>query len=156
TGRGSTIGQALIDHPLLNGITFTGSENTGEVVAKSAASRNIKFQLEMGGKNPVIVSKDADLDKAVEGVISVAYRSTGQKCTATSRVMVESDVYETFKEKLVEQTKKITVGDGLNEGIWMGPCASNSQFSTVTEYIEIGKNEGASLVYGGEKLSGGD
>ncbi|KKK39823.1 aldehyde dehydrogenase [Mesobacillus campisalis] len=154
TGSGSVIGQALIEHPLLNAITFTGSETVGEGVAKAAASKGIKYQLEMGGKNPVIVARDAELDKAVEAVISGAFRSTGQKCTATSRVIVESEVYEDFKEKLVEATKKITVGDGLAEGIWMGPCASESQFKTVQSYIKKGKEEGAVLILGGEPLKG--
>ena len=94
TGSGSVIGQDLIDHPLLDAITFTGSENVGEGVAKSAAARGIKFQLEMGGKNPVIVTKDADIDAAVEAVISGAFRSSGQKCTASSRVIVDEQVYD--------------------------------------------------------------
>ncbi|WP_110929683.1 alpha-ketoglutaric semialdehyde dehydrogenase GucD [Bacillus massiliglaciei] len=154
TGSGSVIGQGLIDHPLLNAITFTGSEQVGKGVAQSAAARGIKFQLEMGGKNPVIVAKDANIDQAVEAVISGGFRSSGQKCTASSRVIVESSVFEEFKEKLVKETEKITVGNGLQEGIWMGPCASESQFNTVNEYIEIGKQEGAKLVYGGEVLTG--
>lgn len=156
TGSGSVVGQGLIDNPLLNGITFTGSETIGGNVAKSAAERGIKFQLEMGGKNPVIVTKDANLNKAVEAVISGAFRSTGQKCTATSRVIVESTVYDRFKEKLIEETKKITVGNGLNDNIWMGPCANESQFITVKKYIEIGKSEGANLIFGGEILTGGE
>lgn len=156
TGSGSTIGQCLIDHPLLDGITFTGSENVGKTVANSASSRGIKYQLEMGGKNPVIVTKDANLDKSVDAVISGAFRSTGQKCTATSRVIVEKDIYEQFKKKLVEETKKLTIGDGLDNLTWMGPCASLSQFESVTNYIEIGKKEGATLIYGGEKLTDAD
>lgn len=155
TGSGSVIGQGLIDHPLLNAITFTGSENVGQGVAKSASARGIKYQLEMGGKNPVIVTKDANIDQAVEAVISGGFRSSGQKCTASSRVVVESAVYEEFKQKLVEEAGKITVGNGLEEGIWMGPCASESQFNTVTEYIEKGKQEGAKLAHGGEVLTGG-
>lgn len=154
TGSGSVIGQQLIDHPLLDAITFTGSESVGERVAKSASSRGIKFQLEMGGKNPVIVTKDANLDAAVEAVISGGFRSTGQKCTASSRVIVENGIYDSFVEKLVQETKKITVGDGLKEGIWMGPCASESQFNTVRKYIELGKEEGATLITGGETLTG--
>ncbi|MBA9026032.1 MULTISPECIES: alpha-ketoglutaric semialdehyde dehydrogenase GucD [Bacillaceae] len=156
TGSGSVIGQELIDHQLVNAITFTGSETVGEGVAKSAAARGVKFQLEMGGKNPVIITKDADLDAAVEAVISGGFRSSGQKCTASSRVIVEAPVYDVFVEKLVQETKKITVGDGLKEGIWMGPCASESQFNTVRSYIEIGKEEGATLITGGETLSGED
>lgn len=154
TGPGSVIGQGLIDHPLLNAITFTGSENVGQNVAKSAAARGIKFQLEMGGKNPVIVTKDANIDQAVEAVISGGFRSSGQKCTASSRVIVEEAVYDEFKEKLVAAAEKITVGNGLQEGIWMGPCASESQFNTVTESIEKGRQEGATLIYGGEVLTG--
>ncbi|MFD1781591.1 alpha-ketoglutaric semialdehyde dehydrogenase GucD [Fredinandcohnia salidurans] len=156
TGSGSVIGQGLIDHPLLNAITFTGSETVGAIVAKSASARGIKYQLEMGGKNPVIVTKDADLDETVDAVISGAYRSTGQKCTATSRVIVESSIYDKFKSKLIQATKSLSVGNGLNQGIWMGPCASEEQFNTVKEYIEIGKNEGAKLVLGGEVLDEGE
>ncbi|QGQ46151.1 alpha-ketoglutaric semialdehyde dehydrogenase GucD [Metabacillus sediminilitoris] len=156
TGSGSVIGQSLIDHPKLNAITFTGSESVGHSVAKSASARGIKYQLEMGGKNPVIVTKDANIDQAVEAVISGGFRSSGQKCTASSRVVVESTVYEEFKQKLIEATEKITVGNGLKDGIWMGPCASESQFNTFKEYIEKGKQEGATLVCGGEVLTGGE
>ncbi|MBI0579899.1 aldehyde dehydrogenase family protein [Neobacillus cucumis] len=154
TGSGSVIGQGLIEHPLLNAITFTGSENVGKNVARAAAERGIKFQLEMGGKNPVIVTRDANLDLAVEAVISGGFRSSGQKCTASSRVIVEETVYAEFKEKLIEETKKITVGNGLQKDIWMGPCASESQFHTVLDYIEKGKEEGATLILGGEELQG--
>ncbi|MBU7592665.1 alpha-ketoglutaric semialdehyde dehydrogenase GucD [Metabacillus halosaccharovorans] len=154
TGSGSVIGQGLIDHPLLNGITFTGSEGVGKNVAKSATERGIKFQLEMGGKNPVIVAKDADLQLAVDAVLSGGLKSTGQKCTATSRVIVEADIYDQFKELLLNKIDEITIGDGLKDGIWMGPCASESQFNTVCSYIEKGKQEGASLIYGGEVLNG--
>ncbi|WP_368659480.1 alpha-ketoglutaric semialdehyde dehydrogenase GucD [Metabacillus halosaccharovorans] len=153
TGSGSVIGQGLIDHPLLNGITFTGSEGVGKNVAKSATERGIKFQLEMGGKNPVIVAKDADLQLAVDAVLSGGLKSTGQKCTATSRVIVEADIYDQFKELLLNKIDEITIGDGLKDGIWMGPCASESQFNTVCSYIEKGKQEGASLIYGGEVLT---
>ncbi len=154
TGSGSIIGQGIVEHPQVNAITFTGSETVGKGVITSAAERGIKSQVEMGGKNPVIIAKDADLDQAVEAVISGAFRSTGQKCTATSKVIVEASIYEIFKEKLVQETEKITVGNGLNEGIWMGPCASESQFNTVKSYIEIGKEEGAQLISGGEVLQG--
>ncbi|MFD1780087.1 alpha-ketoglutaric semialdehyde dehydrogenase GucD [Fredinandcohnia salidurans] len=154
TGSGSVVGQALIDHPLLNGITFTGSEAIGRGVAKSASARGIKFQTEMGGKNPVIVSKDANLDQAVEAVISGGFRSSGQKCTASSRVIVEAPVYEAFKAKLIQETEKIKVGNGLQEGIWMGPSASESQLNTVKSYIEKGQEEGASLIFGGNVPEG--
>jgi alpha-ketoglutaric semialdehyde dehydrogenase len=153
TGSGSVIGQGLIDHPLLNGITFTGSEGVGKNVARSATDRGIKYQLEMGGKNPVIVAKDADLHLAVDAVLSGGLKSTGQKCTATSRVIVEADIYDQFKELLLEKMGEITIGNGMNDGIWMGPCASEGQFNTVCSYIEKGKQEGASLIYGGEVLT---
>jgi alpha-ketoglutaric semialdehyde dehydrogenase len=154
TGAGSTIGQGLIDHPKLNGITFTGSESVGQRVARAASAAGIKYQLEMGGKNPVIVTKDANLELAVEAVISGGFRSSGQKCTASSRVIVESTTYDEFKHKLIEATEKIEIGNGLEAGIWMGPCASESQFNTFKKYVEKGKQEGARLVHGGEVLTG--
>ncbi|MFC4557822.1 alpha-ketoglutaric semialdehyde dehydrogenase GucD [Virgibacillus kekensis] len=153
TGQGSVIGQGIAEHPDVNGITFTGSNTVGKNIGQIALARGAKYQLEMGGKNPVIVASDADLDLAVEATISGGLRSTGQKCTATSRVIVESDVYETFKEKLVAKVKEIAVGDGLQDGVWMGPSVSKSQLDTVLSYIEKGKEEGK-LLCGGEKLSG--
>ncbi|MGM0877532.1 MAG: alpha-ketoglutaric semialdehyde dehydrogenase GucD [Bacillota bacterium] len=154
TGRGTVIGQGLSEHPDINGITFTGSDNVGKMVGQAAFARGAKYQLEMGGKNPVIVAADADLDLAIEATISGGLRSTGQKCTATSRVIVQKEVYDEFKEKLVEKVSEITVGDGLHEGIWMGPCASESQQNTVLSYIEKGVNEGATVLYGASKPEG--
>ncbi|MFC5712398.1 alpha-ketoglutaric semialdehyde dehydrogenase GucD [Thalassorhabdus alkalitolerans] len=152
TGSGSTIGQGLVDHPKVDGITFTGSENVGRRIGQGALARGAKYQLEMGGKNPVIVAADADLDLAVDATISGGLKSTGQKCTATSRVIVQSSIYDEFKEKLLEKVKQIKVGDGLKEDSWMGPCASESQFNTVSSYIDKGKEEGAVLLYGGEPV----
>ncbi|MED4351644.1 aldehyde dehydrogenase family protein [Schinkia azotoformans] len=156
TGRGTVIGQGLIDHPQVNGITFTGSDEVGKQVGLGALSRGAKYQLEMGGKNPVIVAEDADLDLAVEATISGGLRSTGQKCTATSRVIVHKDVYETFKEKLVSKVKEIKVGNPLEDGVWMGPSASESQLNTVLSYIEKGKEEGAKLLVGGNRIVDGE
>ncbi|WLD93847.1 alpha-ketoglutaric semialdehyde dehydrogenase GucD [Alkalihalobacillus sp. AL-G] len=153
-GKGSVVGQRLIDHPDVKGLTFTGSNNTGQRVAEGALARGAKYQLEMGGKNPVIVADDANLDLAVEGTISGGLRSTGQKCTATSRVIVLAEVYEQFKEKLINEIEKLSVGDGLTEGTWMGPCVSESQLKTVLSYIEKGKEEGATLLYGGKRPEG--
>jgi aldehyde dehydrogenase (NAD+) len=155
TGSGSVIGQGLVEHEDVNAITFTGSNGVGKRIGQAALSRGAKYQLEMGGKNPVIVTKDADLDLAVEASISGAFRSTGQKCTATSRAIVESEVYETFKQKLLQKTTEITIGNGLEDGIWMGPCANESQFKTVLSYIETAKEEGATILTGGNKLEGG-
>jgi len=152
TGSGSVIGQGIIDHPDINGITFTGSDQIGKRVGQGAFSRGAKYQLEMGGKNPVIVASDADLNLAVEATINGGLRSTGQKCTATSRVIVVSDVYEEFKQRLLAKVKEIKVGSGLESDSWMGPCASEGQLNTVLSYIEKGVAEGASLLYGGKRL----
>jgi len=151
TGRGTVIGQGIIDHPDIQGITFTGSDQVGKQVGLGALKRGAKYQLEMGGKNPVIVAADADLDLAVEATISGGLRSTGQKCTATSRVIVHSDVYEPFKKKLLDKVSAIRVGSGLDGDTWMGPCASQSQLDTVLGYIERGKQEGAVLLCGGKQ-----
>lgn len=153
TGEGSVIGQAIVDHPEIDGITFTGSNTIGKRLAKSAVSRGIKYQLEMGGKNPVIVASDADLDLAVDATISGGLKSTGQKCTATSRVIVHKDVYDAFKEKLLTQVAEITVGNGLESDTWMGPCASEAQLNTVLSFIDKGKKEGAKLLFGGNKVT---
>jgi alpha-ketoglutaric semialdehyde dehydrogenase len=155
TGPGSVVGQGIIDHPDINGITFTGSDNVGRLVGHGALKRGAKYQLEMGGKNPVIILDDADLDQAVDATISGGFRSTGQKCTATSRVIVESGIYETFKEKLLEKVGKIKIGDGLEEDTWLGPCASEDQLRTVLSYIEKGVSEGATLISGGKRLESG-
>lgn len=154
TGNGSVIGQGIIDHPDINGITFTGSDNVGKMVGQGALARGAKYQLEMGGKNPVIVAADADLDLAVDATVSGGLRSTGQKCTATSRVIVQSAVYDEFKQKLLAKVKEIKVGHGLQNDTWMGPCASQSQLDTVLSYIQKGKEEGATLLYGGSQPEG--
>ncbi|MEX1031176.1 MAG: alpha-ketoglutaric semialdehyde dehydrogenase GucD [Paenibacillaceae bacterium] len=152
TGNGSVIGQGIIHHPGINGITFTGSDTVGKLVGQGALARGAKYQLEMGGKNPVIVAADADLDLAVEATISGGLRSTGQKCTATSRVIVQSAVYDQFKAKLLAKVKELKVGNGMQGDTWMGPCASQSQLDTVLSYIEKGHNEGATLLFGGNRI----
>lgn len=149
TGSGSVVGQRIIDHPEIDGITFTGSNQTGKRVAQGAVARDAKYQLEMGGKNPIIIADDADLDEAVEATLSGGLRSTGQKCTATSRVIVQEGIYEAFKSKLISRTKALTVGDGMKEGTWMGPSVNEAQLNTVLSYIDQGKAEGATLLLGG-------
>ncbi len=156
TGSGSLIGPEMANHKEIDGITFTGSNTVGKQLAKIAVDRGIKYQLEMGGKNPVIVANDADLDLAVEATISGGLKSSGQKCTATSRVIVQKDIYEKFKEKLLAEVAKITVGDGMDAGTWMGPSVTEGQLNTVLSYIEKGKKEGATLLYGGNELDGKD
>lgn len=156
TGSGAVVGQGMIEHPNIQGITFTGSNATGKAIGQKAFDRGIKYQLEMGGKNPVIVANDADLDLAVEAAITGAFRSTGQKCTATSRVIVQEDIYDAFKEKLVQKTREITIGDSLKKDVWMGPIASKQQLDQCLSYIETGKKEGATLLFGGEPLTDGE
>jgi aldehyde dehydrogenase (NAD+) len=153
TGKGSVIGQGLAGHPGVQGITFTGSDVVGKQVGMAALKRGAKYQLEMGGKNPIIVAEDADLDLAVDATISGGLRSTGQKCTATSRVIVARSIYETFKAKLLGKIRDIRVGNGLEEGVWMGPCANENQMNTVLEYVRIGQEEGASLLTGGRRMT---
>jgi alpha-ketoglutaric semialdehyde dehydrogenase len=145
------VGQRIIDHSQINGITFTGSNTIGKRVALGAINRGAKYQLEMGGKNPIIVLNDADIDEAIEATLSGGLRSTGQKCTATSRVIVQAGVYEQFKAKLVDRTRELKLGDGMDEGTWMGPCVNESQLNTVLSYIEKGKAEGAALLLGGKQ-----
>jgi acyl-CoA reductase-like NAD-dependent aldehyde dehydrogenase len=154
TGSGSTIGQGLVEHPDINGITFTGSNGVGKRIGQLALARGAKYQLEMGGKNPVIVTADANLDLAVEATISGGLRSSGQKCTATSRVIIQRDVYEAFQDKLLQKLQQITVGDGMQDGVWMGPSANENQLNKVLSYIQKAKDEGGKLIYGGQRLQG--
>jgi len=149
-GDGAVIGQGIAEHPGIHGVTFTGSNAVGKQVGRTALERGAKYQLEMGGKNPIIVAADADLELAVEATISGGLRSTGQKCTATSRVIVVHEVYESFKEKLLAKVEGLRVGDGLKPDTWLGPCASAKQYDTVRRYIRKGVEEGAVLLAGGE------
>jgi alpha-ketoglutaric semialdehyde dehydrogenase len=155
TGPGSKVGQELVTNPLVRAISFTGSETTGSNIALECAKRRARVQLEMGGKNPTIVLKDADVAEAVEVVTNAAFFSTGQKCTATSRVIVEEAILKPFTDALVERVRKMKVGNGLEAGIDMGPSVDESQLQTVLEYVDIGRKEGAKLAYGGQRLSEG-
>lgn len=150
-GSGAIIGQGLAEHPDVKGISFTGSNEVGKKVGNAAFARGAKYQLEMGGKNPIIIAADADLDLAVDATISGGMKSTGQKCTATARVIVVRDVYEAFKDKLVAKVKQLKVGNGMDAGSWLGPCASERQMETVLSYIQKGKDEGAQLLCGGNR-----
>ncbi|WNR42966.1 alpha-ketoglutaric semialdehyde dehydrogenase GucD [Paenibacillus roseipurpureus] len=148
TGSGALVGQGLAEHPDVNGITFTGSNQVGKRVAQAALARGAKYQLEMGGKNPIIIAADADLDLAVDATISGGLRSSGQKCTATSRVIIVNEVYEAFKKRLLAKLEGITIGNGMDAGTWMGPCANEQQLTTVLSYIQQGLEEGAELMFG--------
>ncbi len=151
TGSGSIIGQGLAAHPKVNGITFTGSNQVGKMVGQAALARGAKYQLEMGVKNPIIIAADANLDLAVDATISGGLKSTGQKCTATSRVIVAREVYDAFRDKLVAKVKQLKVGPGMAKESWLGPCANEKQLETVLHYIQKGIEEGAVLLHGGNQ-----
>jgi acyl-CoA reductase-like NAD-dependent aldehyde dehydrogenase len=149
TGKGSEVGQRLITHPLVNGVTFTGSNQIGKQVAHAAVDRGAKYQLEMGGKNPTIVAADADLEKAAALTISAAMRSAGQKCTATSRVIVERSILETFTAMLVEKVKNLKLSNPLEPDCYLGPVVNSVQQQSILEAIQRGIVGGARLLAGG-------
>jgi acyl-CoA reductase-like NAD-dependent aldehyde dehydrogenase len=154
TGSGSAIGDELIANPAAKAVSFTGSCEVGNSIQKKTVQRGIKTQLEMGGKNPTIVLGDANLNMATEIVVNGAFFSTGQKCTATSRAIVEEAIFDDFVKLLVEKTRKLRVGNGMEKGVDIGPCVDESQMKTVLRYIEVGKKEGATLLCGGNRLTG--
>jgi aldehyde dehydrogenase (NAD+) len=155
TGPGGSVGNALVESPLVKGISFTGSTEIGTGIYAHGAGLLKKVQCEMGGKNAVILLADADIDKALEGIIQGAFGSTGQRCTATSRVIVEEAIYDEFMEQLIDRTSKLKIGDGLDPEVDVSPVASKAQFDIVMEYIGIGTEEGAELVQGGHAVTGG-
>ncbi len=154
-GSGGEVGTTLIDHQGVKVISFTGSTEIGLGVYQRAAIRGIRAQCEMGGKNPVIVLEDADVDLAVAGVAAGAFGSTGQRCTATSRVILMHPVADAFLEKLVGAACRMRLGSGLEEGVDMGPSVDESQMQKVLEYIDVGKAEGAELLCGGGRAAEG-
>ncbi|WP_149196169.1 aldehyde dehydrogenase family protein [Luteimonas suaedae] len=151
-GSGRVVGQALVDDRRVDALTFTGSVPTGNGLLRQAAARGLKIQLEMGGKNPLVVLADADLDKAVEIAVNGAYFSTGQRCTASSRLIVEAAVHDEFVARVGRRLAALKVGDALESGIDIGPVASAEQMKTNLSYIGVGRDEGAELLYGGEEL----
>jgi aldehyde dehydrogenase (NAD+) len=156
TGSGSALGDPLIKNPAVKVVSFTGSTEIGRKVSEACASTFKHACLEMGGKNVEIVMDDADLDLAVEGALWGAFGTSGQRCTATSRLICHKDVLNKFTAMIVERVKELKVGDGLDEKTEMGPVINQNQLDTVLKYIEIGKKEGAKLLCGGEKLTGKD
>ncbi|KQV30617.1 aldehyde dehydrogenase [Rhizobium sp. Root1203] len=152
-GKGSVVGQAMLDSPDIAGITFTGSTGTGKRVAVSSLEHNRKFQLEMGGKNPMVVLDDADLNVAVEAAANSGFFSTGQRCTASSRLIVTEGIHDRFVAALTEKLKTIVVDHAMKPGTHVGPVVDERQLKTDTDYIEIGKKEGAKLAFGGELIT---
>jgi aldehyde dehydrogenase (NAD+) len=155
TGSGGAIGDAMLEHASLRAVSFTGSCDVGNRLYDKATRRRLRVQLEMGGKNPTIVLADANLDVAAATLINAAFFSTGQKCTACSRAIIERSVYEPLVDKLVARTRALKIGNGLESGVEIGPAVDESQLETDLKYIEIGKNEGAKLLCGGTRLTGG-
>lgn len=154
-GSGSAVGHPLVTHPDVRVVSFTGSTEVGRGISVACAPTFKRLHLEMGGKNAILVMEDADLDLAVDGAIWGAFGTTGQRCTASSRLLVHREVYQVFLEKLVERAKALHVGNGLDPAVDMGPCISEKQRENVARYVEIGKKEGAKLLCGGERLTGG-
>jgi aldehyde dehydrogenase (NAD+) len=153
TGPGALVGNTLVTHPKVKGISFTGSTEIGSGIYTEGARGLKKVQCEMGGKNAVIVLADADMEKTLGGIVQGAFGSTGQRCTATSRAIVEESIYDAFMEQLIDRTGRLKVGDGMDPTVDVGPLSSRSQFDTVMEYIGIGAEEGARLAYGGRSLT---
>ncbi|MGO4659742.1 aldehyde dehydrogenase family protein, partial [Ensifer sp. 2YAB10] len=151
-GKGSVVGQAMLDSPDIHAITFTGSTGTGKRVALASVEHNRKYQLEMGGKNPFVVLDDADLSVAVEAAVNSAFFSTGQRCTASSRIIVTEGIHDRFVAAMGARMKGLTIDDALKAGTHIGPVVDQSQLNQDTDYIAIGQQEGAKLAFGGELL----
>jgi len=150
-GSGREVGDAIVNAPEVDAISFTGSVETGRALAARAVAGMKKIQLEMGGKNPLIVVDDADLDNAVECAVQGAFYSTGQRCTATSRVIVTPGIYGRFRQALLARTTALVVGDALDEKTQIGPAVDAAQLKTDLDYIAVGQKEGARLAVGGER-----
>lgn len=154
-GRGSVVGEAILAHPRIAAVTFTGSVPTGARVAAACATSFKKMQLEMGGKNPLVVLDDADLDLAVECAVNGAFFSTGQRCTASSRLIVTEGIHDRFVAALVERMGSLVVGDALNPASHIGPVVDEGQLRQNLSYVDIGRADGARLAFGGEAVEAG-
>lgn len=152
-GSGSTVGKAMVHHPDIRVISFTGSNEVGRQVAGECGRQLKKVSLEMGGKNAVIVMEDADLDLAADGIIWSAFGTSGQRCTACSRVIVHEKVKAALEERLLKKMEELTIGNGLDESVKVGPIINRQGLEKIKKYIEIGKQEGAKLLAGGYELT---
>ena len=155
-GSGSTVGMALVEHPDVRAISFTGSSSVGSLVGQRAAAGFKQVSLEMGGKNAQIVMNDANLELALDGAIWGAFGTTGQRCTATSRILLQKGIADEFTARFVGRTKKLKVGNGLEESVEVGPQVNPNQIETSARYVLIALDEGAELLTGGRALTGGD
>ncbi len=156
TGSGNDVGSPLMRHADVRAVSFTGSTEVGRTVSQACAASFKHCCLEMGGKNVIMVLDDANLDLAVEGALWGGFGTTGQRCTASSRVVVQKGVYHDFLDRFVARARKLKVGNGLDSTVQVGPLINEAQRKTVESYVEIGRNEGAKLLCGGERITGGD
>lgn len=152
-GRGSVVGQTMLESRGVNAISFTGSVETGAKVAMACSQRGAKYQLEMGGKNPLIVLDDANIDAAVAASIDGAFYQTGQRCTASSRLIVQSKVHDAYVDKMVNAMKALKVDHALKDGTHIGPVIDEAQMAQDEKYIGIARDEGGELAWGGERLN---
>ena len=153
-GVGEAAGAAIINHPLIPLISFTGSTETGRIVGEVCGRMHKRLSLEMGGKNAMIVFDDADLDLALDGLVWGAFGTTGQRCTATSRLIVQDGVHDEFLTRLVDRARTLRLGDGRREGTDVGPLVNEAAVEKVERYIDIGQGEGADLLCGGRRAAG--
>jgi aldehyde dehydrogenase (NAD+) len=144
----------MLTDPDVKVVSFTGSTATGRLINEQCAPTFKKVHLEMGGKNVIIIMDDADLDLAVDGCVWGGFGTSGQRCTAASRVVVHEQVYDRFLDEFARRVKQLHVGDGARDGVHMGPSVSESQLETVMRYVDIGRQEGARVVLGGSRLTG--
>jgi len=154
TGPAGMVGNEIVQSPRIRAVSFTGSVESGKEIYAQAAAKLKRVGLELGGKNPQIIMDDANLDLAIEGVLFGAFGTAGQRCTATSRLIIHEKVYDQVKEKLLARTRAIKIGNPLDPRIDLGPVVSADQEAKVLKYIAIGKEEGANLLCGGRKLTG--
>jgi alpha-ketoglutaric semialdehyde dehydrogenase len=158
-GSGDVVGNAIVEHPDVGVVSFTGSTEVGSELAAKASKKLKKVSLEMGGKNAIIVMDDANIELAIDGILWSAFGTSGQRCTACSRVIVHKDMKDKLVTRLIERTKELTLGNGLNEGVNVGPVINKQALQRIKEYVELGISEGANLILGGdivqsEKLKG--
>src|SRR5207302_142025 len=153
-GSGSEAGDEIINHPAVKAVSFTGSNPVGIRLYEQVSRRGAKCQCEMGGKNPVLIMEDADMDLAVESTAQGAFGSSGQRCTATSRAVVVNKIADEFVDRIAKRAQSMRIGDGMDPQTEMGPSVDENQFKTVLEYLNIGREDGAKLVCGGERATG--
>ena len=153
-GSGSEAGEEIINHPAVKAVSFTGSNGVGIRLYEQASRRGAKVQCEMGGKNPVVILEDCDIDLAVESTVQGAFGSTGQRCTATSRAVVVNQIADEFVQRIAKRAQSMRIGAGVDPQTEMGPSVDENQFKTVLRYIDVGREDGATMVCGGERVTG--